>query len=211
MKYYFFLLLIVTPIFGFSQKSKLDFNSIEKNLNDTESSYNYEKIIFKYKGFPKSLDSIEAEHLYYGRNFSDSIISTSDEDFKTLAHAFKDNNFEDCIRLGKILYNKDPTNLDVLLILLRAYDTKHDENNFIHHLVQFRTLTDAIKSSGDGKSEKTAYLVNTIGDEYILLNILNIGSDYKRQNSSPTKNGMFDVWEKDKNTVLYIKVLYLNL
>lgn len=209
MKHCFLLLCLFISVFGFSQKSKLDLRSIEKNLKDSKSPYNYERLIFKYKGYPKSLDTIEARHLYYGRNFQDNTISTSDQDFKNLADAFKNLNFEDCIRQGKILYGKDPTNLDVLLILLRAYDYKKDGNNFTHHLGQLRLLTEAIKSSGDGKSEKTAYLVNSVGDEYILLNILNIGKDYTRS-SQPAKDGMIDIWEKD-NTKIYIKVLYLDL
>ncbi|MCS3530099.1 DUF4919 domain-containing protein [Chryseobacterium sp. JUb7] len=208
MKYYFFLFVLMS-IFGFAQKSKIDFKGIEKNLTNSKSTYNYEKLIFKYKGYPKSLDSIEAQYLYYGRNFINPKVSTNDDDFKILAEAFKDNNFEDCIKQGKILYEKDPTNLDILLILLRAYDSKKDGDNFMHHISQFRTLTDAIKSSGDGKSEKTAYLVNSVGDEYILLNILNIGQDYTR-GSKAAKDGMYDIWEKEGNKI-YIKVLYLNL
>jgi hypothetical protein len=208
MKYFFFLLLLFISVFGFSQKSKLDFKSIEKSLADPKSPYNYEKLIFKYKAYPKSLDSIEARYLYYGRSFKNDKVSTSDDDFKKLADAFKDKKFDDCISLGKVLYEKDPTNLDVLLILLRAYDSKQDGSNFIHHLNQFRLLTDAMKGSGDGKSEKTAYNVNSVGDEYILLNILNIGEDYTRESKS-SKNGMIDSWEKDNNKI-YIKVLYLN-
>jgi len=209
MKYYLFLFVFLISIFGFAQKSKIDFREIEKSLTDSKSPYNYEKLIFKYKGYPKSLDSIEAQYLYYGRNFKSNTVSTDDADFKMLAEAFKNNNFEECIRQGKILYEKDPTNLDILLILLRAYDNKKDGDHFMHHIGQFRTLTDAIKSSGDGKSEKTAYLVNSVGDEYILLNILNIGQDYTR-GSKAAKDGMYDIWEKGGNKI-YIKVLYLNL
>lgn len=208
MKNYFFLLLLLFSVFGFSQKSKLDFKSIEKNLTNSQSPYNYDKLIFKYKAYPKSLDSIEAQHLYYGRNFKKDKVSTSDEEFKDLATAFKNKNFEECIKQGKVLYDKDPTNLDVLLILLRAYDDKKDANNFPHHLSQLRLLTDAIKASGDGKSEKTAYQVNSVGDEYILLNMLNVGQDYARS-SKLGKDGMFDIWEKGSNTI-YIKVLYLD-
>lgn len=208
MKYYFFLLFLLFSVFGFSQKSKLDFKSIEKNLKNSKSPYNYDKLIFKYKGLPKSLDSIEAQHLYYGRNFKKNKVFTSDDDFKNLAEAFKNQNFTDCIKLGKILYDKDPTNMDVLLILLRAYDDQKAGSNFTHHLSQLRLLTDAIKSSGDGKSEQTAYMVNSVGDEYILLNMLSIGEDYNR-GSKPTKDGMFDIWEKDNNKI-YIKVLYLD-
>lgn len=209
MKCHFVLFMVLFSVFGFSQKSKVDLKSIEKSLTDPNSPYKYEKLIFKYKGYPKSLDSIEAQYLYYGRNFRDDKVSTTDDSFKNLAEAFKQENFEECIKQGKVLYGKDPTNLDVLLVLLRAYDSQKDGSNFMHHLSQFRTLTEGMKNSGDGTSEKTAYLVNSVGDEYILLNILNIGKDYVR-GSQPTKDGMFDIWEKDGRK-LYIKILYLDL
>ncbi|WP_294279050.1 DUF4919 domain-containing protein [uncultured Chryseobacterium sp.] len=209
MKNYFFFLLILWPVLGFSQKQTIDLKMISKDLKDSASPYFYEKLIFKYRGFTKSLDSIEAQHLYYGRNFSKDRISTADERFEQLAQAFKDKNFDECIRQGKILYDKDPTNLDVLLILLRAYDAKQDKENFIYHLSQLRSLTGAIRSSGDGKSEKTAYLVNSVGDEYILLNMLNIGEGYTKASKS-SKDGIMDIWEKENNKI-YIKVLYLNL
>lgn len=209
MKCHFVLFMVLFSVFGFSQKPKVDLKSIEKSLTDPNSPYKYEKLIFKYKGYPKSLDSIEAQYLYYGRNFRDDKVSTTDDSFKNLAEAFKQENFEECIKQGKVLYGKDPTNLDVLLVLLRAYDSRKDGSNFMHHLSQFRTLTEGMKNSGDGTSEKTAYLVNSVGDEYILLNILNIGKDYVR-GSQPTKDGMFDIWEKDGRK-LYIKILYLDL
>ncbi|AYZ14531.1 DUF4919 domain-containing protein [Chryseobacterium arthrosphaerae] len=208
MKYPFFLLFMMLSVFGFSQKSKVDLKAIEKSLKNPDSPYNYDKLIFKYKGYPKSLDSIESQYLYYGRNFRNDRVQTSDEGFKNLAEAFKQGNFSDCVKQGKALYDKDPTNLDILLILLRAYDSMKDGSNFMHHLNQFRSLTDGIKSSGDGMSEKTAYVVNSVGDEYILLNILNIGQDYTR-NSKAVKDGMIDIWEKDSRRI-YIKILYLD-
>ncbi|WP_346983538.1 DUF4919 domain-containing protein [Chryseobacterium sp. POE27] len=209
MKYYLFLLLFLTSVFSFGQKSKIDLKTIRKDLKNEKSPYNYDKLIFKYKAYPKSLDTIESQHLYYGRNFREDKVSTLDDDFKVLAESFKNGDFDECIRQGKILYEKDPTNLDILLILMRSYDSKKEGSNFMHHLNQFRTLTDAVRSSGDGKSEKTAYLVNSVGDEYILLNILNLGQEYTR-GSKPSRDGMLDIWQKDQNTV-YIKVLYIDI
>ena len=87
MKNYFFLIFFLFSVGGFSQKLKPDFKSIEKNLKSSKSPYNYDKLIFKYKGFPKSLDSIEAQHLYYGRNFVKNKVSTSGDEFKNLAEA----------------------------------------------------------------------------------------------------------------------------
>jgi hypothetical protein len=209
MKYQYIFLFLFIFVFGFSQNLKPDFKHIEKDLKKTDSPYNYDKLVFKFKALPKSLDSIESQYLYYGRNFRDDTVSTLDDEFKSLTEAFKNNNFADCIRQGKILYEKDPTNLDIILILLRAYDSQKDGDNFVHHLSQLRALTGAMKNSGDGKTEKTAYYVNSVGDEYILLNMLNIGQDYTR-GSKATKDGMIDIWEKD-NEKIYIKVLYLNL
>lgn len=209
MNYRIIFFLLILPFFGFSQKTKLDMKSIEKNLSNPNSPYNYEKLIFKFKGLPKSLDSIEAQHLYYGRNFRKDKVSQTGDEFKGLAEAFKSGNFEECIRLGKILYAKDPTNLDIILILLRSYDQKKDVSNFSHHISQLRLLTDAIKNSGDGKSEKTAFKVNSVGDEYIFLNVMNIGQDYTR-GSKTLQDGVVDVWEKG-DIKIYIKVLYLDL
>jgi hypothetical protein len=208
MKYHFFFLLLLVSVFGFSQKSKIDFKAIEKDLKNEKSPYNYDKLIFKYKGYPKSLDTIESQHLYYGRNFRKDVVSTIDDDFKSLAEAFKTENFDECIKQGKVLYEKDPTNMDILLILLKAYDVKQDADNVIHHLGQFRALTGAIRASGDGKTEKTPYLVNSVGDEYILLNILNLGQEYTRGSKS-MRDGILDIWEKENNKV-YIKVLYID-
>lgn len=208
MNYRILFFLFIIPFFGLSQKTKLDLKNIEKNLTNPTSVYNYDRLIFKYKGLPKSIDSTEAQHLYYGRNFKKDLVSQSGDEFKGLAEAFKNNNFLECIKLGKALYAKDPTNLDVILILLRAYDQTKDMGNFSHHIAQLRLLTDAIKNSGDGKSEKTAYKVNSVGDEYIFLNMMNVGQDYTRA-SKTLKDGVIDIWEKEENRI-YIKVLYLD-
>lgn len=200
----FFVMLLIGGFF-YAQKTPPNLKVIKKNLENKKSEFNFEKLIFKYKGLPKSLDNMEAQHLYYGRNFQKTV-STSSTEFKNLADAFKDKDVDETINLAKEVYGKDPTNLDVLLILLRGYDTKKDISNFSHHMNQLKSLTDAIKNSGDGKSDKTAYVVNSVGDEYILLNMLNIGQDYNR--GSQSANGaMYDVWQKGEEK-LYIKVLY---
>ena len=209
MNYRILFFLFIIPFFGLGQKAKFDLKNIEKNISAPNSIYNYDRLIFKYKGLPKSIDSIEAQHLYYGRNFRKDLVSQTADDFKELAEAFKSNNFKECIRLGKILYSKDPTNLDVILILLRSYDQTKDIANFSHHIAQLRLLTNAIKNSGDGKSEKTAFIVNNVGDEYIFLNVMNVGQDYTRS-SKTLKDGIIDIWEKEGSKI-YIKVLYLDL
>lgn len=208
MKSRLLLFLFLIPFLGMAQVSKLNFKEIEKNLSNPKSLYHNDRLVFKFKGYPKSLDSLEAQHLYYGRNFRKDLVSVTDDDFKSLANSFREGDFEECVKKGRALYARDPTNLDVILILLRAYDQLKKPNDFVHHLSQLRLLTDAIKNSGDGKSEKTAFVVNSVGDEYIFLNMLNVGKEYAR-NSVTYKDSVIDVWAKEDQKI-YIKVLYLD-
>ena len=200
----FFFLMI--SVFGCSQKSNINLDKIKKEIQNQESIYFYEKMIYKYQAIPKSVDSLEAKHLYYGRNFIGKTISTSDDDFKKMLEDFKQEKYTETVVKAKELLSKDPTNLDLLMIMLQCNDRLQDSKNFGYYLVQFQTLTKAILDSGDGKKEKSAYLVNSVGDEYILLNVLRIPMDATRS-SKIAKGGMYDIWENN-DTTTYIKVIY---
>lgn len=192
--------------FGFSQKSKINLENIKKEILNQDSEFYYQKMLFKYKGLPKSIDSVEAQHLYYGRTFLDKTISTSDKSFRKLLDDFKKQDYAETITKANQLLSVDPTNLDLLMIMLQCYDKQQDVKNFTYYLSQFKLLTSAILDSGDGKSEDSAYLVNSVGDEYILINVIQIPRQASRS-SKPATGGMFDIWENN-NTKTYIKVIY---
>lgn len=192
--------------FGFSQKSKINLESIKKEISNQDSDFYYSKMLFKYKGLPKSIDSVEAQHLYYGRTFLEKTVSTSDDEFKKLLKDFNKKNYPEAIAKTRDLLSKDPTNLDLLMIMLQCYDKQKDVKNFTYYLSQFKLLTSAILDSGDGKSEDSAYLVNSVGDEYILINVIQIPRQASRS-SKPATGGIFDIWENN-NTKTYIKVIH---
>ena len=192
--------------FGFSQKSKINLDNIKKEILDKDSEFYYQKMLYKYKGLPKSIDSLEAQHLYYGRTFLDKTVSTSDKPFKKLLDDFKKQDYAETITKANQLLSEDPTNLDLLMIMLQCYDKQQDVKNFTYYLNQFKLLTSAILDSGDGKSEDSAYLVNSVGDEYILINVIQIPRQASRS-SKPATGGMFDIWDNN-NTKTYIKVIY---
>lgn len=208
MKSKLIFLFSLFSILSFAQFMKLDLKKMEKDLKNPNSENNYEKIKFKYLGYPQALDSLEVQYLYYGRNFVGENISLNDEDFKELAVFYKKKNFAETIINGEALFKEDPTNLDIILILLQAYNAEKDERNFVFRLAQLRVLLNAIKLSGDGKTEKTPFVVNTVGDEYIFLNAQNIKISEFNRSSQPTDGGMMDVWKKENQTI-YVKILYL--
>lgn len=202
----FLFLFLMMAASGFSQKSKINLDDIKKEITDKDSEFYYQKMLYKYKGLPKSIDSVEAQYLYYGRNFLDKTVSTSDKPFKKLLDDFKKQDYTETITKANQLLSEDPTNLDLLMIMLQCYDKQQDVKNFSYYLSQFKLLTSAILDSGDGKSEDSAYLVNSVGDEYILINVIQIPRQASRS-SKPATGGMFDIWENN-STKTYIKVIY---
>lgn len=209
MKLKIFFCLFFLSFLGFSQIQPLDLKAIKSNLFDSKSPYNYEKLIYKFKGIPSDMDSTEAQHLYYGRNFSlQPVLDLDSPEFKAYASSFRDKDFKTCIASGPSLLAKDSTNLDVLLILFQSYDMSGDQSNAAYYFSQLRLLLDAIKFSGDGKTEKTPFVVNSVHDEYLFLDAMNKPmNDYVR-GSKKAKDGMLDVWSKDSDKV-FVKVLYL--
>lgn len=203
----FSLIWLLLPLLIFSQK--VDVMAIGKAISDPESPYYYDRLEYKYRGLPQMLDKDEAKHLYYGRLFLQDIIGPYDPRFNELRSAFERGNYDKCVQLGRELYHLDSTNLDILLIYMKGLENTKDFEGLSPHIGQIRALTDAILESGDGKSEKTAYVVNTIGDEYILLNMLRVGMDFKRQ-SRAVRDSMLDIWSNGTQTI-YINVLYTNL
>jgi hypothetical protein len=71
------------------------------------------------------------------------------------------------------MLSDNPTDLETISVVMECYYRQQDSSTKLNHYSnQFRKLVDAMLSSGDGKSEKTAFLVNSVSDEYILLAIL---------------------------------------
>ena len=191
---------------AYAQKGSIDLKKIKKEIFKKDSNYNIDKLTFKYQGLPKSLDSLDSQYLYYARNFQSNVINTNDQDFVDLAENFRSKNYSSVVSRAKNLLAKDPTNLDILMIVIQSCEALEDSKNFTHYLLQFRALTKAIIDSGNGKTEETPYLVNSVGDEYILLNISRWPQESIRS-SKAVKGGMLDVWD-DNGKKIYIKVIY---
>ena len=63
-----------------------------------------------------------------------------------------------------------------------------------------------MRSSGDGTTEKKAFVVNSVDDEYILLNTENINVRGYKRTSQLVKDGFVDIWEKGSHKI-YFRVL----
>lgn len=188
-------------------QNKIDFSEIKKSTEDKNSPYYYERLVYKFRGMPQAIDSVEASHFYYGTKFSTYRLETKHvQDFKNFGQAFQTKNFEETIKLGEALHFVNPSNLEVILILLQSYEQVQDQNNFMLMLQKFRIISATVLTSGLGDNEKSPYVVNTVGEEYVLLNLLKIPFQNYKRTSKLTKDGMMDVWKDGQQTV-YINVV----
>ena len=199
------LLMLLCTVFVFSQDVP-NLKEIQKEVNSSSSIYNYDKLVFKLRGMPQSLDSLEAKHLYYGKMFTNYKVSSFDDNAKAFTKAFQEKDYAKAIPYGEALTFKDPTNIEILFLLLQCYEQVQDQKNFVYTIQKFRALTASVMISGNGEEEKSAYIVNSVGEEYVLLNMLKIPFQSYQRSSKRAKDGTFDVWVKDKDKI-YIKVL----
>ncbi|WP_300674160.1 DUF4919 domain-containing protein [Soonwooa sp.] len=205
IKSLFFLGFLILGGLAFGQ-NKIDFSEIKKNIQDKDSPYYYDRLLFKYRGMPQSIDSTEAFHLYYGKKFTDHQLGEMNPNFSKLREKFQQRNFADAIKIGEDLHFKDPTNLEVLLILLQSYEQMKDQNKFVWTLQKFRMISATVLTSGKGDQEDSPYLVNSVGEEYVLLNLLKVPFQNYQRSSKMTKDGMMDIWTNGKEKI-YINVV----
>lgn len=200
--------LTLFSCFSLILKSQIiNLDSIKQNVQNENSNLFYEKLIYKFKFDPTSMSDDEVKNLYYGKNFSKYKTSLFDTDYLDFTQSFARGSFKKAIISGEKYLEKDPTNSEVLTCMEIAFNKKDKESKkHILYSLQSKTLLNCILKSGDGKTKETAIKVSSVGEEYLIANILgkNI-KDYKRS-SIMQKDGVIDGFTK-RNDAIYFKVL----
>lgn len=188
-----------------SQSINLD--SIKQNVQNENSNLFYEKLIYKFKFDPTSMSDDEVKNLYYGKNFSKYKTSFFDTDYLDFTKSFARGSMKKAIFYGEKYLEKDPTNSEVLTYMEIAFNKKDRESKkHILYSLQAKTLLNCILKSGDGKTKETAIKVNSVGEEYLIANILGKNIKGYKRSSIMQKDGVIDGFTKG-NDAIYFKVL----
>lgn len=191
MKHYLFLFLLSVPVLGLAQLPEVkpvDYKTIEKNISDPISSYYYPTLLKRYMEGDSLLDLEEYRHLYYGHNFQESFSPYGSSEQLTQIRAIVQKkeepdagDYKEIIKLAHEGIQERPFSIDLLNYLATGYRQTGDDENFARWRHNLFGVLDAILSSGDGKSAKSAFHVAEVRDEYILVDIL--GFEYGGQQS----------------------------
>jgi hypothetical protein len=214
MKKIFLLVLIFASIISFSQDqefNKPNYDVIKKEIKDVNSVYYYPKLKKKYDSGDFTMSPEEKRHLYYGfvfqADYSTEYTSKNRDRFVEILQKKELNevDYDQIISYGDSILKTSPFDLRVLNYQNIAFEKRGINNRMIKSSAQMGIITNAILSTGDGLTEKSAFYVTTISHEYDILNIIGFefgGSqsliktcDYLtvKENSDKIKGLYFDI------------------
>lgn len=162
------IIVAFLPLTGFSQKlSNIDFDLVKRKTQDKNSAYYYPVLIKRFMGGDSTLKAQDYGYIYYGSVFTESYDPYGDsEQEKSFEEAYKKVEFNKAIELGEQLLIADPLNCSAMFKLLICYDQMGQKVKAKAIARRYFNLLQCIYASGDGKGEKTAYVVVRVADEY---------------------------------------------
>lgn len=208
MKTYIVLLsLVLLTTFAFSQKSSLDLKQIEKKARTNT----YTELLEKFKNNDTTLTLEECQILYYGRAFQSDYNGYSSHDSIQALNKYLDNeeiDFNVVLKYTNMILEQNPVSLRYLFYTSIAYKKTGDLEMSEIFYWKYIAILQAIFSSGDGKTAKTAFVVTCIPDEYTILNVFDL--EFKMQSLIQEKGKTYDLMSVGKSK-LFPKGVYFNI
>lgn len=178
-----------------------DYTKIQQLTADKSGAYYYPKLMKRYANNDTTLSVYELHLLYYGAFFNDQDnigqFTNLDINDSIKLIAKKDNvtdaDKQQLIRLYLIKNKSNPFDLETLNVLYNLYEMT---NSPLSGYYRFKVtkLYDVILSTGDGRSTKSGFHVNSVPDEYSIVSALGFTS-----NGSQSLVDMCDYLEVNKN------------
>jgi hypothetical protein len=189
-----------SPIFG-----KPDYKKIESAVTDKASKWYYPTLMDRYTKSDTTLTKEDFRVLYYGFLFKTSYSPYGDSDYNDSIRPIlaKDSlsasDYDTLIKYEKLILEKFPFNLSDLNILEFAYEHKGDIHSAKETWFKLDNIIETILSTGDGRTEETAWHVVSIKHEYDIVKVL--GLKFGGEQTLTNKGCDYLTVEKNKNDI----------
>lgn len=218
MRYIILLLIFLMGIFKINAQhiSNIDMDSIAYAIKDS-SSPNYYPLLLAT--FLKNQDTIDIEfdslsaegymHLYYGWYFQDGYKPNAEEteNESKFLDLYHNNQYAEAIPFGELAVLESPVNIVLLHKLALAGNYTGNATVFWNYYRKYIRLLQAIKSSGDGKTANTAFVVINVYDEYEILSDLELKKDKQSEENGCDKFTIRQPNELNTNVLFFNKTL----
>lgn len=174
MKSILFTILLILPFFTFSQRNfkTPDYKKIEKQIINPKSRFYYPKLLERYQNSDTTLTPDDFYHLYYGFTCQPSYSPNNCEWKDSLIACLNRgwwNKYDTLIYFSRKVLEVNPFDLTALSMLSGSYNAKGMDSLYRKNEVKSINLFSIVSGSGDGKTEKTAWHVNTYNEEFDLI------------------------------------------
>ena len=155
-----------------------DFKMIERNVRESSSSYFYPRLLQKYLEAEQELTLEESRHVYFGYIYQPEYVPVDTSSYNNLLAeilskpSFSKTDYDRILEYSNALLTEDPFNLRALNAKLLVYAQQDNGDIYKKVARQRKAVQDAIVSTGDGMSDKTAFHVIKVAHEYDLLPFL---------------------------------------
>jgi hypothetical protein len=155
-----------------------DYKAIKKIISDKKSSSFYPLLMERFTNSDTSLTLEEFRNLYYGFLFSEKYTPYPISKYIDSCNTFlgKDTltkeDYQLLIKFEKLLLNDCPFNIRNFNILGYSYSQIGDSVSAEQNIYKMNMIIDVIMSTGDGKTEKSAFHVIAVSHEYDILKVL---------------------------------------
>ena len=169
--------LLMFNLTCFAQKKQfldINYSKIEKFVKSEDNQF--KQLMDRFEKGDTTLTTDELAIIYYGSFYSTDYTYTDAS--RTLRDKMKEKDFEGAFALCKEELKKSPASLDLLYKAATcAKQTGDSDDVYSERIVQ---ILEVIFASGDGRSEKTAFKVVAVSDEYFIIYGV-LGANLKEQ------------------------------
>jgi hypothetical protein len=164
-------------MFAQDEFKAIDYKAIEKNIKDPSSPYYYPQLMERYNRGDSTLTTEEMRHLYFGYVFQPVYNPTDTSVYNNSLMeilsktSFSESDYREILKNADALLAEDPFNIRAINAKLLVYAQKNDVEQYKKLIAQRKIIMDAVLSSGDGLTKKTAFYVIKVPHEYDLLSM----------------------------------------
>jgi|WetSurSiteA1Bulk_404760.scaffolds.fasta_scaffold23491_3 hypothetical protein len=201
-----FLFVFISNIYS-QVISNIDFDQVKAKTTDSSSVFYYPKLRSQFENNVEEMNPNMLTLFYYGNVFTKEYdpLGPDANDENMMLDYYRKKDFENAILIGKKILEKDPTDLSYIHRIRLCYYYINDTLNLTNYTYRYIYLLKTIYNSGDGLSNKTAYVVTRVSDEYQILEHKKLALE------SQSLIGDCDVMTVKQPNDLNIKELYFNV
>jgi hypothetical protein len=169
------LILILSTLVSIGQIKPINFREIKSTANNNE----YNKLYDRFITNDTSLILEDYIKIYYGQAFRNNYRPSARHDSVRILNMYLNRgldsiDFNKVLNFSKLILKDYPFNIEEIFITAIAYNKLGLQDSSRIWLYKYDKLIRAIMSSGDGKTQKTAFIVTKVTDEYSIINALGL-------------------------------------